>query len=343
MTQACLLETLARDLPTQATDTLEDPIGEAEEVAPGIFFLKGGTHYFRDGVRDGAAGSVRRLMCNNGWIVLGDRVLLIDANMPGRADALLAAVRRTTDKPVRHVLNTHHHGDHLYGNRAIHDRTGAEIIAYAGMIDELRRYETGAFGGPPGRHEQVAQARPDVAATPIMLPTRTFTDPLVLEGGGMRVDLFHPGFGHTRGDAVAWVPEHGVMFVGDLATNGPFNIVRDAEIPCWVDTLAALRALEPAVVCPGHGDWGGGSLLTEQRSFFVALLREVRGRIAEGLDRETILAELETIRTALLCDFLAAGYVIPREADLAVLSLRAQVERAWSQLQPGYAPAESRP
>lgn len=86
--------------------------GELQEVAPGVFFLRGGTHYFERGTVDGAAGTVRSLMCNNGWVVLGDHVLLVDANMPGRSDALLAAIRRTTNKPVRYVLNTHEGGCH---------------------------------------------------------------------------------------------------------------------------------------------------------------------------------------------------------------------------------------
>jgi cyclase len=64
-------------------------------------------------------------MCNNGWIVLDDHVLVIDANMPGRTEALVAAVRRTTNMPIKYLFNTHHHGDHVYGNRALVQRTGA--------------------------------------------------------------------------------------------------------------------------------------------------------------------------------------------------------------------------
>ena len=122
------------------------------------------------------------------------------------------------------------------------------------MAEELRRYETSAFGGQPGRWEQVAKLRPDMAATPVMGPTQTFEQALVLDGtDGRRVELLHPGLGHTRGDAVAWLPNERVLFTGDLASNGPFNIVRDSEMAPWVDTLATLQALDPIVVCPSHG------------------------------------------------------------------------------------------
>ena len=65
-------------------------------------------------------------MCNNGWIDLGDEILLIDSNMPSRTNALLAAVWQTVgNKPISLVVNTHHHGDHVYANRAIREQTGA--------------------------------------------------------------------------------------------------------------------------------------------------------------------------------------------------------------------------
>lgn len=307
--------------------------GEPDEVAPGVFFLMGETRYFQDGVQNGAAGSIRSLMCNNGWVVFDDYVLLIDANMPNRAAALLDAVRRTTDKPIRFLFNTHHHGDHIYGNRVVTTATGATVLAHSGMVDELRRYETGLFGGAPGRWEQVAKLRPDVAATAVMLPTETFEHSISLDnGGGRRLELFHPGFGHTRGDAVAWLPQERILFTGDLVVNGPFNIVRDGEMASWITTLATLQGLDPLIVCPGHGPRGDATLLDKQRAFFIALHRQVNDRIQAGHTGEMVLGDLETIRSSLLQNPAVAGHVIPREADLSVLSLHAQVERVLGQI-----------
>ena len=344
MTQACLIEDLGRlgRLPvgTDAGEKLRPAPGgledvawdDPEEVAAGVFFLQGATRYFQDGETQGSAGSIRTLMCNNGWVVLDDHVLLIDANMPGRADALLAAIKQTTHKPVGVVFNTHHHGDHVYGNRAIYDRTGALIVSCAAMVEELRRYETAAFGGAPGRREQVAKFRPDVAATPLMAPTQTFEASLAFEAAnGLRVELLHLGMGHTRGDAIAWLPREGVMFTGDLVANGAFNIVRDADMAGWPVTLAAMELLSPSIVCPGHGACGTGSLVSDQRTFFVALAKEIARRISSGESKDALLGGLETIRATLLANPSVAAHVIPHRADLAVLSLRAQVERTYDQ------------
>jgi hypothetical protein len=81
-------------------------------------------------------------------------------------------LRGDTIEANQYLFNTHHHGDHVYGNRAVVDRTGATVIAHVGMMEELRRNETSAFGGAPGRSEQVSKLRPDVAATPVMAPTQ---------------------------------------------------------------------------------------------------------------------------------------------------------------------------
>jgi glyoxylase-like metal-dependent hydrolase (beta-lactamase superfamily II) len=303
------------------------------ELAPGVFFLQGRETYFRSGTTSGPAGAIRTLMCNNGWVVLGDEVLLVDANMPDRADELLALVAQTTKKPVRYVVNTHHHGDHIYGNRIVRERTGAEIIGCTAMVEELRRYETGAFGVPPGRWEQVAQQRPDVARTPLLAPTRTFDSQLAIRGaGGMRVELLHLGRGHTRGDTVVWLPRERIAFLGDLAANGPYNIVRDSDMAAWPHTLAAIEALGPQIICAGHGAPASVALLASQAAFFRALWREVERRAGAGLSCEAVVGDLGAIRAALLADPTAAHHVIPAEADLPVLSLRAQVERTYDQI-----------
>ena len=335
MTESCLLEydaLIAGGEAVSLARTDEGGVGSCEPLAPGVFFLRGATRYFEDGVEEGPAGSISSLMCNNGWVDLGEGVLLIDANMPGRTEKLLAAVRATIDKPIRYLVNTHHHGDHIYGNRTIRDQTGVAIIACAEMVDELHRYETGAFGGQSGRWEQVAKLRPDVAATPILPPTLTFDRRLVIEGSARRVELLHLTWGHTRGDTAVWLPDEAVLFVGDLATNGPFNIVRDGEMRHWPQYLAALESLKPAVVCPGHGDRAGSELLTRQRTFLEALWAQVERRASGGAPLSKIVAEIEDIRAALSADPAAAALVIPVGSDLTVMSLTSQVERVFSQL-----------
>jgi len=75
--------------------------------------------------------------CNNGWIIFEDYVLVIDANFPSGAQEVLPKIRALTDKPVRFAFDTHHHGDHAYGNKVWIDN-GATPIAHTGVIEECR-------------------------------------------------------------------------------------------------------------------------------------------------------------------------------------------------------------
>ena len=89
-----------------------------------------------------------------------------------------------------------------------------------------------------------------------------------------------------------------ILFTGDAAVNGPFNFMGDGDSGAWIDTLAKAQQLGPAIVAPGHGPSGTGSVLDAQRAYFVALRAEVEKR--KGLAPELVQADVPAIRTALL-------------------------------------------
>src|SRR5262249_62114526 len=94
---------------------------QVREVAPGVFFRYSPISPTDDSIFGG---------CNNIWVVFDDHVAVIDANFPREAGDVVAEIRKRTDKPIRYVFDTHHHGDHAYGN-AVFAREGAGGIAQA--------------------------------------------------------------------------------------------------------------------------------------------------------------------------------------------------------------------
>ena len=113
---------------------------QVAELAPGVFF--------REGDLSGKSH------CNNGFIVFEDFVLVVDANFPNGAEACLEDIRTKTDNPVRFVFDTHHHGDHAYGN-VVWRRHGALPVAQENVHAQMARYE-------PARWQ--AEKREDVVA-----------------------------------------------------------------------------------------------------------------------------------------------------------------------------------
>jgi cyclase len=240
------------------------------ELAPGV--------YFRHGDLQGHGH------CNHGVVVFEDFVLVIDGNFPSGADACLKDIRKLTDKPVRLVFDTHHHGDHAYGN-PVWMANGVLPMAHEKVVSEMRRFE-------PRRWREAAAGREDVRSLgrdgPLP-PVITFPDRMVLEDASRRVELLHFGTAHTRGDGFAYLPWEKILFTGDAVVNGPHNYMGDGNSESWLRVLDALAELDIEIVAPGHGPCGDKSLIADQRLYFQSL----REAVAEGIAAGRSLAELQ--------------------------------------------------
>ena len=145
--------------------------------------------------------------CNNIIIEMKDYLIVVDANFPSGARAAMADARRVSSKPVKYVFDTHHHGDHAYGN-AVWTQNGATTLAYVGVAEEMKRYE-------PARWQASAKERKDVAAMnqpSVEPPKQTFSEKFfVLDDGSRRVEFRHLGWAHTRGDGFVYLPKEQVL------------------------------------------------------------------------------------------------------------------------------------
>jgi cyclase len=290
-----------------ATLASRSEVNQAEQIAPGVFFhegdLKGHGH------------------CNNGWIVFDDYVLVIDGNFPSGAQEVIPKIKAVTDKPIRFVFNTHHHGDHAYGNQ-VWLENGATPVAHVGVLEEMKKYETGTFGGKPGRWEDTAKSRKDVGASRLKPPTLLYRTEMIFDDGKHRVELLHFGTAHTHGDGFAWLPNEKILFTGDACVNGPYNYAGDGDTGEWVKTLEAAKKLGAHMVCPGHGPRGTGQVLADQQAFFTELRKQVSKRKRKS--PEAMKAAVEEIRLALLSDPQIGRYV----GDF----LSAQIEKAFVEM-----------
>jgi cyclase len=258
--------------------------------------------------------------CNNGWIIFEDYVVVIDANFPSGAKVILPKIKALTDKPIRFAFDTHHHGDHSYGNQ-LWVENGATPVAHVGVLEEMKKYETGLFGDKPGRWEETAKTRTDVAESKLKAPTLLYRTEMIFDDGKHRIELLHFGVAHTHGDGFAWLPKEKVLFTGDACVNGPYNFTGDGDIGQWIQTLEAVKKLGAKFVCPGHGPMGGPELLEDQQAFFIALKEEVKKYA--GKEPAQVEAAVPAIMAALKKNERISQYVGN--------SLLAQVEKAFTE------------
>jgi len=282
-------------------------VNEVVKLSPGVYFhegdLKGHGH------------------CNNGWIVFEDFVLVIDANFPSGAKEILPKIKASSERPVRFAFDTHHHGDHAYGN-LFWVENGAVPVAHTGVIQEMMKYETGYYRSKPGRWEAEAKKRQDVAASRLKPPPLLFQTEMIFDDGRRRVELRHFGVAHTHGDGFAWLPKEKILFTGDACVNGPYNYTGDGNIEQWIQTLAAAEKLGAKTVCPGHGPVAGGELLGEQKSYFVELRKQVKKQWRSKPPE--MQARVESIREMILKQ--------PRIAKYVGEFFPAQVEKVYTEM-----------
>lgn len=277
-------------------------VNKVQSIAPGV--------YFHEGDLTGSGH------CNNGWIVLEDYILVVDANFPSGAEQVIPKIKATSDKPIRFAFDTHHHGDHAYGNQVWVEQ-GAVPVAHTGVREEMRKHE-------PGRWNDTAKGRKDVANSKLKEPTLLFPKELFFDDGKMRVELHHLGIAHTKGDGFAWLPEQRILFTGDACVNGPYNFVGDGNLEEWIQTLERAKKLQPRIVCPGHGPVGDGSLLDHQQKYFIELRTQAKKLLQAKATGRQIQESLETIRTQVRSNEAIARFV----GD----SFPAQLEKAFVEL-----------
>lgn len=263
-----------------------------EEVAPGV--------WFRPGERDMGH-------CNNVIIEMEDYLVVVDANFPSGADLVIEEIKQVSDKPVKYVFDTHHHGDHLYGN-PVWTKLGATTIAYHTVLQEIARYEPTSWQG-------AAQNRPDVAELGLDTaepPMEVFSEiPHVIEDAGRRIELHFFGWAHTRGDGFAYLPNEGILITGDAITNGPFNFMGHANIGNWPNVIERAKALVFNEVLPGHGAHGGRELLDGQQTFFREIHSAVSSAIANGktLDDIVVMEDGAPVSTSIELPEAAQNWV----------------------------------
>lgn len=267
-------------------------VNKVETVAPDVYFHEGDLE---------AKGH-----CNNGWIIFEDYVLVIDGNFPSGAQEVIPKIRAMTSKPIRFAFNTHHHGDHAYGNQ-IWVESGATPVAHAGVVEEMKKYETGYYGNKPGRWEEAAKTRKDVAESKLKPPTLLFRKDMIFDDGRHRVELLHFGVAHTHGDGFAWLPKEKILFTGDACVNGPYNYMGDGDSGQWVKTLEAAKQLGATFICPGHGPKGGANVLDDQIAFFTELRKEVK-KVAKKKP-EDVKAAVDKIKATLQRNKQIARYL----------------------------------
>ncbi|MGH9368509.1 MAG: MBL fold metallo-hydrolase [Thermoanaerobaculia bacterium] len=216
----------------------------------------------------------RASLGNAGFVIGSEAALVVDAfASPEAAEELAAEIRRLTPRPVRWVVNTHYHLDHVGGN-AVFARAGAAIVAHENVRAWVRTENL------KWRKDITPEDREMLSR--LVLPDVTHREGLTIWLGDRKVEVLSlPG--HTGGDSAVFVPSSNVLFAGDLIWKNTVPNLIDASTEEWVDTLDGFLQRHPAATfVPGHGEVGRALDVRYFRDYLSGLRLSVARGLSEG-------------------------------------------------------------
>ncbi len=254
------------------------------QVAPGVYVHTGQHKDFEAGY-DGD-------IANIGFVVGSEAVAVIDTGGAYAVGAALKeAVRAITRLPVRYVINTHGHPDHVFGNAAFLDANAAgagpapQFIGHALLPGML------TVRGDTYRRKLKQQLGDAAAESTLMPPSVTVQDRLTLDLGRRKLELRAWPKAHTDNDLTVFDAASRTLWTGDLLFSERTPSI-DGDAQGWLAAMAALDSMPAALAIPGHGPVTRDkqAALARQRAYLTLLLRDVRAGIRQGADMTATMA-----------------------------------------------------
>src|SRR3954470_5381966 len=205
----------------------------------------------------------------NSGVIIGDRFIMVSdcPATPSMARDLIKRIRAVSDKPIKYGLLTHYHAVRVLGASACVAEGATEVIASQGTFELIAERGKEDMQSEMDRFPRLFRNAEEIPG--LTWPTLVVgggvpgkgevPGKLTVDLGGVRVQIWSPGPGHTRGDTIAWVEEEKVLFSGDLVEFEAGVYTGDAHLEEWPATLQALRALRAEAIVPGRGEAMKGS------------------------------------------------------------------------------------
>jgi glyoxylase-like metal-dependent hydrolase (beta-lactamase superfamily II) len=215
--------------------------------------------------------------------VAKDGIIMVDSQYAALHDKIKAAIAAISNQPIRYVINTHFHGDHVGGNESF-SRDGAIVIA---EVNVKNRLATGTTNGLTG-----VKTPP---ATPAALPSKTYTGHFQIRLRGRVADLRHIENAHTDGDTYVWFKTANVLSTGDTFTQGRYpniDFANGGNIKGMIAATDAYLKLANAKtrIVPGHGPLADKAALTEYRTMLITARDRMAKLVKDGKTEDEVVA-----------------------------------------------------
>ena len=243
--------------------------------------------YSYTGVPAGTPGNV--FFVNTGIVIGDDAVLVVDTLTSAKeAEGFAADIRKITDKPIRYVVNTHCHLDHVFGNNVFADM-GARIISHVKCRDAVIAYgdkileNPAEFGLPVDFWDGTRTVAPDTA----------FEKEMIIDLGGITVKLIYTGFAsHSPGSIIVHIPSEDVLFAGDILFTDFHPYMGDGDLDGWQKNLDFIHEMNVSHIIPGHGPLSSNKDIEDMKAYLPIFDKKAKELSAGEKDLEKLTAAM---------------------------------------------------
>jgi cyclase len=230
---------------------------------------------------------------NSTIILTQDGVVLVDTGQsPKDSHVVMAAVKKLTSQPVRFVIHTEPHPDHAMGDFVF--APPAVVIAHAGATASIKASDS----FKPERIEKQMASSPEMRAAfkgfRLVTPNVEYRDRMTIAAGERVLELYYLKNVHSEADTAIWLPRERVLFTAASVGVKRFGNHRPlVSIPDTLSAIKMMKALNPAVVIPGHGNPGEAKILDDMERYYEALMAGVTRMVQQGKSLDEIKKELK--------------------------------------------------
>ena len=226
----------------------------------------------------------------NAGIVIGkDGIVVIDTLISAKkARQFIKDIRAVSKKPIKYVVNTHDHLDHVLGNSAF-AKIGATIIAHTDAKAALIKSSDTMLQNA----KTYGLSDDAMKGTTIALPSLTFTDAMQIDLGDRRVELMNASPSHSPGSIIVYIPDSKTLFAGDVLFTNYHPYMGNGDIMGWIKALDRIADMDVINIIPGHGPLSSKKDIADMKQYIITFELKARELTAKSDDLAFIAAEMK--------------------------------------------------
>ncbi len=226
---------------------------------------------------------------NAGIIVGRDGILVIDTLISAKeAQRFIRDIKAISEKPIKYVVNTHHHLDHSFGN--------SEFVKLGAVVISQEKAKKSALEQSEQTLQNAAAyglTAQDMEGSTIAYPTLSFGDRMEIDLGDIRAELINVNPSHTEGSILVFIPERKALFAGDILFTNFHPYMADGDLKNWVKALDYILTLNVEGIVPGHGPLSTKEDVRDMKEYILAFDKKARKLSAKSKDADYIASEIK--------------------------------------------------